>query len=134
MLRGGNWLYTSLSYQTTCKVSSGFSFLKVHSSVLVADRSRKHQPLGWFSSSGENKPSNLSSHPQDGQILKPADPLFRLSICPQKYIAYAANSTTGQQDMILSRTKLRCSFIFFTACTNFKPLCTNDDRIGLLRG
>lgn len=44
-------------------------------------------------------------------------------------IAYAA-----QQDMILSRTKLRCSFTFFTACTNFKPLCTNDDRIGLLRG
>lgn len=39
-----------------------------------------------------------------------------------------------QQDMILSRTKLRCSFTFFTACTNFKPLCTNNDRIGLLRG
>ena len=41
VFRGGNWGYSYLSYQTTYKVSSGFSFLKVHSSVVVADRSRK---------------------------------------------------------------------------------------------
>lgn len=39
VLRGGNWGYLSLSDQTTFKVFSGFSFLKVHSSVVVADRS-----------------------------------------------------------------------------------------------
>ena len=108
--------YSSLSYQTTCKVSSGFSFLKVHSSVVVADRSRMHQPLGWLSSSGESSCIVKSPHKtsaffsSSGFFLKPADPLFRLSICPQKY--YRVCGTTGH-DFIANNTSV---FVHFFHC------------------